>query len=1200
MLIRNFELNYFQFLPLFLALFLTPLNPLLSQFEIAADNAGNYGGAWNSNQGVGFNNWSYINNGGSGGFAGRFIGNPGSADITGMNTNSFGLFANPNVVGNESKARRTFSGGQLQFGDVFEFQMGMNWDAGNGDGFKGIDILNSTGNVILNFNMGNSATITWGSPTGGSNGTLFSAYGTQAMSFQIARTGSNQYRVIATPRAGGANFNQIINLGGEVAGFEFYAGRLNSGDQRQPYYNNLAITNSGIFDIVSGTETYSRALTGSGNLSKLGAGILVLTGNSNYNGTTTITAGELRLNPTVNATPASQFVLNGGTLSTAGIAVNRTITSSNTLRLDASSTINLGNVNHGISFSASNAVAWNSAAELTITGWTGTAGTSGTNGKIFVGSNTSGLTAAQLDRISFQGFPGKAMLLATGEIVPRQLQFRSVQIGNWNQTSTWEVSLNGGITWQNATSTPSHLDDIITIRNTHTVNITAAVTIDQVVVDPGATIVHSGNATITLANGVGTDLIILGTWRRTIATATISISTGATMRVENGGVYEQAFNGDGGSIPTATWEENSILRLMNTSTGAGNYSNMEQSFGIVEYNRPNQTSALQILQWASIDFDIRNEFRVISTGSGAINLNSSWSISGNYNQTNGNVRVNTTTTSRNFTIGGDFYLNGGVFNVSAGNSNTNVVIDGNLNMSGGSFYLKGGTAGGTQSLRVKGDFLHSGGGFNWNNSSSDNTSITAVYIEKDFIISGSASWGGFVSATQCASGVFFDGNGIQLFSSNLSHASATGVSQRFYYKTTGGPTALNESYTGSVEQWTVNGTCGSVPPSGYARWPTSGAMLQNFTVNNSSSQGVNLRDMRMVNGSLHLINGKLNSGACNASTTSATLLTLADNATTIGASSDSYVNGVMQKLGDDPFVFPIGNATSYHPVAISAPTVTTDRFGACFLETDPTVAGFDRNSKEVSIANVADCHFWHLNRISGSSDVTVGLNVDCPSLLAADEIVVRWDGSEWKNEGGTFAAGVVTSDLVNSFSPFTTGNDINAVLPVTLSFFNITCEDEVHQINWQTESELNNHYFLIEQSLDGENWREITKVFGAGTTSFSQFYAYSVSNVSAGTVYYRLKQFDFDGTMDELGVRAASCNDQGIRLFPNPSKQDLFLSGLEKGSSVSLYDMTGKLVKSVIADNSNFYWNISELQAGMYQVLIKTSTENKRMPFVKL
>jgi autotransporter-associated beta strand protein len=154
---------------------------------------------------------------------------------------------------------------------------------------------------------------------------------------------------------------------------------------------------------------------GAGNLIKLGTGILSLTSSANtYTGTTTITAGELRLNPSANATFASQIVLNGGTLSTTNIASTRTFTSSSTLNLAASSTIALGSNVHTITFANSSSVSW-AGTTLTITGWTGSAGSSGTAGKIMVGAG--GLTSTQLAQINFTGYANGAMIVA-GELVP--------------------------------------------------------------------------------------------------------------------------------------------------------------------------------------------------------------------------------------------------------------------------------------------------------------------------------------------------------------------------------------------------------------------------------------------------------------------------------------------------------------------------------------------------------------------------------------------------------------------------------------------------------------------------------------------------------------------------------------------------------------------------------------------------------------
>lgn len=188
----------------------------------------------------------------------------------------------------------------------------------------------------------------------------------------------------------------------------------------------LGNTTNNIINIDNtGGVTISSLISGAGrNLTKAGSGtgVLTLTNTANsYTGTTTVSTGELRLNPTATATTfaSSQMILNGGTLSTTNIILNTNINASTatTLNLNASSTIALGSNVHSLRFAASNLITWN-GTDLNITGWTGTAGTSGTAGRIYVGNSATGLTAAQLAKISFAGFTGGAAILATGEVVP--------------------------------------------------------------------------------------------------------------------------------------------------------------------------------------------------------------------------------------------------------------------------------------------------------------------------------------------------------------------------------------------------------------------------------------------------------------------------------------------------------------------------------------------------------------------------------------------------------------------------------------------------------------------------------------------------------------------------------------------------------------------------------------------------------------
>ncbi len=87
------------------------------------------------------------------------------------------------------------------------------------------------------------------------------------------------------------------------------------------------------------------------------------------------------------------------------------------LNLTNNAIINLGSGSHSIAFANSGSEFWDTSKTLTIKGWSGVAGASGTNGKVFFGSDATGLTVAQLSKITFEGYSG-ATILASGEVVP--------------------------------------------------------------------------------------------------------------------------------------------------------------------------------------------------------------------------------------------------------------------------------------------------------------------------------------------------------------------------------------------------------------------------------------------------------------------------------------------------------------------------------------------------------------------------------------------------------------------------------------------------------------------------------------------------------------------------------------------------------------------------------------------------------------
>ena len=208
--------------------------------QIASDDANNYGGAnpWEhgSNGGSGFGTWT-ITTGTDGGNAGAFLGDPTAAAIDGLPDPSFGLFANP-AGSNFVNADREFDN-PMPEESTFSFDWGVNWDSG-GSGNKGFNLYvgGTGGTEVININQGNSATITINGDT------MFSEYGTQAMTLHFEYQGDNTLRVYGIGRDGIESYDETFNITGAPDAFRFYASNLAAGDERQPYFNNFLLEES--------------------------------------------------------------------------------------------------------------------------------------------------------------------------------------------------------------------------------------------------------------------------------------------------------------------------------------------------------------------------------------------------------------------------------------------------------------------------------------------------------------------------------------------------------------------------------------------------------------------------------------------------------------------------------------------------------------------------------------------------------------------------------------------------------------------------------------------------------------------------------------------------------------------------------------------------------------------------------------------
>lgn len=342
-------------------------------------------------------------------------------------------------------------------------------------------------------------------------------------------------------------------------------------------------------------------------------------------------------------------------------------------------------------------------------------------------------------------------------------------------------------------------------------------------------------------------------------------------------------------------------------------------------------------------------------------------------------------------------------------------------------------------------------------------------------------------------------------------------------------------FTASGRTVTFNGTTPSVI-SGLAGSLTLDDMEQNKTGSTTS-----LSLPVLVTGTLTMTNGIILSTAAN-------LITLTDDAISTEGNSTSYVDGPMKKIGDDAFVFPVGDGSYWARLAITAPAVATDAFTAQYFAVAYSNTTSMAASPAPALYNVSSIEYWTCDRNAGTASVSVGLYWESAGRsvinnYSPDLVVARWNGAAWENAGQSAidpaSPGNVTSNSVSSFSPFTFGS-LSGSNPLPIELVSFTAElNEQHEVNiaWQTNVEINNDYFTVERTADGVTYETVSIVDGAGTSSQQHHYTAIDHSPLAGLSFYRLKQTDANGNFTYSQLRSVT-NDADIvtatDVYPNP------------------------------------------------------------------
>lgn len=193
-----------------------------------------------------------------------------------------------------------------------------------------------------------------------------------------------------------------------------------------------------------------------------------------------------------------------------------------------------------------------------------------------------------------------------------------------------------------------------------------------------------------------------------------------------------------------------------------------------------------------------------------------------------------------------------------------------------------------------------------------------------------------------------------------------------------------------------------------------GIRFYNLAVNTSERIRILSKDV-LIENNFNIVNGTTY-------TETDGRLVIADNATITGYDNTKFIDGVVTKIGDDPFLFPLGEGVYPGFLEISAPSLTTTEYTVEYFHQAPANATL--NSPLINISGV---EYWNISQAVNDDDVQVTLFWQNAATSGIDDFadltIANFNGSSWDNAGqfsiSASDPGNIQSPVINNYQAVT-------------------------------------------------------------------------------------------------------------------------------------------------------------------------------------
>lgn len=289
-------------------------------------------------------------------------------------------------------------------------------------------------------------------------------------------------------------------------------------------------------------------------------------------------------------------------------------------------------------------------------------------------------------------------------------------------------------------------------------------------------------------------------------------------------------------------------------------------------------------------------------------------------------------------------------------------------------------------------------------------------------------------------------------------------------------------------------------------------------------------------------------------------------------------------------------------------------------------AGYSRHSPSIvtNTAALARLNPYTINVTFGGPNYVAGVWVDYNQNYVYDSSEYFVLTTTGNNASGTFtipATSAIAPTGIRVRAYFTSaanGNDacvkntsqetedyvvqVWYALAIKVEHINASNEGNRNKISWNTQTEDFGDFFELERSIDGISFEKITTILSRG---FGSDYLYWDENPVAGMNYYRLKLTSLSGAISYTNVVTAnvkSTNGFEVKVYPNPVNKLLNISVSGEPISeatISITDITGKMIRKVVLSENNTQLDITDLNQGIYFFLYNDSLHKKTVKVIK-